>query len=52
MPTDNIFTPGVIGVIIGILVPFGTAIFALGVQHNKISTLQSNVKPVMKISNL
>lgn len=44
MPTDNLFTPEIIGVIIGILVPFGTAVFALGVQHNKISTLQSDVK--------
>ena len=43
MPIDNFFTLESIGFIVTLLVPFGTAVFALGVQHNKINTLRSNV---------
>jgi hypothetical protein len=44
MPTDNIFTPKIIGLIITILVPVGTALYALGVLQNRIKTLETDVK--------
>jgi outer membrane murein-binding lipoprotein Lpp len=45
---ENFFTLTNIGIIVGILAPFGAAVFGLGIQHNKINTLQSEVKELKK----